>query len=125
MREIKYMAWDNEDKKMAKVVAIDWDCHNIIVSCHLEYKDGSVKKRYPCVGYGDDIELLEYSGLPDMNGTPIYEGHIVKDEFGVNHAVTVLNGCFTIDDMGILKDFNNNVFITGTVFENPELLEVD
>ena len=80
MKQIKYKAWDNNNKKMAKVVALDWGKsgkEDVIVTCHLEYSDGTVEKRYPMKDYGDDIEFLEYINYKDLNEKELYQSDII------------------------------------------------
>ena len=58
-REIKFRAWDKENKKMAQVSKID-------------FGPGGIKYLV------DDSVLLEYTELKDKNGREIYESDILK-----------------------------------------------
>lgn len=142
MREIKFKAWDNDKKQIAKVFAIDWVTDGNIISTHLEYKDGSIEKKYPDKDYGDDIELLQYTGLKDKNGKEIYEGDIYKSSEGLIHQVVWNDNGFkslyisyriyqgekyTEEVYGNLGDTESRrwgIEVIGNIYENPELLEV-
>ena len=128
MREIKYKAWDNDKKQMTKVFALDWTTDGNIISCHLEYKNGSIEKKYPEKDYCDDIELLQYIGIKDKNNDEIYEGYIVRC-YGGEHC----QGYWQYDETITIDSINNpftilslteieNVEIVGNIYENPELL---
>lgn len=126
-REIKFRAWDKENKKMAQVSRIDFGPGGI---------------RYLV----DDSVLLEYTGLHDKNGREIYEGDIVSfgsvwnngdnedidEEFHIgvveydpHYAVYNVN----CDESGehrfmFTEVVNYDGFgVIGNIFENPELLE--
>ena len=135
-REIKFRAWDKENKKMAQVSRID-------------FGPGGIKYLV------DDSVLLEYTGLHDKNGREIYEGDLFEhrfgyivfddpphDEMGTECGVVVLeDGQFGVkipglgvynlyglllreghldnmpkDDLFVMK-------IAGNIYENPELQE--
>ena len=76
---LKFKAWDNDRKEMTDVRAIDWAEGQVVVTCHLEYSDGHVEKKYPEKDYGDDIIFLQCIGLEDFAGVKIYENYILQD----------------------------------------------
>jgi uncharacterized phage protein (TIGR01671 family) len=124
MREIKFRAWDKENKKMAQVSRID-------------FGPGGIKYLV------DDSVLLEYTGLHDKSGREIYEGDILKvtSEDGESYVATVKwfgdEGYPAFDLAGIPAAwcYESNALATifesgvetceviGNIFENPELLE--
>lgn len=137
MREIKFRAWDNEDKKMYKVVRIEksiygyCECDNLLV-CNLEANE-RLKETDVRVSY--DYKLMEFTGLCDKNGKEIYEGDIVEvvyphksyitDRIGVVEYGTL--GRFQIKGEKIHCAFNHIINfewkIIGNIFENPELVK--
>lgn len=87
----------------------------------------------------DDIVLMQYTGVDDKNGTPIYEGDIVEgtclgfcddDEF--KDVVEYGNGsfCFSKEkwkdgtyDWYSLENYDSeDLLVLGNIYENPELL---
>lgn len=134
MREIKFRAWDNEDKKMWKVVAISesiWgDCEEAHISiCEFDKSPGDKETN---VRLSVDFDLMQYTGLKDSNGREIYEGDIVKRTY---ESGTVLIGdvvfeeatYFIREDDGyafLVSQYNSeeNVVISN-IYENPELIK--
>ena len=84
-----------------------------------------------------DIDTLgEYTGLTDKNGTRIFEGDIVKQEFSklrqsTNGICEFHNGSFglKIKVLGIERFFpfacicNSTYEVIGNIHDNPELLK--
>src|SRR5690606_7411230 len=65
MREIKFRAWDNEQKKM--------------FYSKTEQFDDSLNFRFGHFDTGEPV-YMQFTGLYDKNGTAIYEGDIVTGE---------------------------------------------
>jgi uncharacterized phage protein (TIGR01671 family) len=115
MREIKFRAWDG--KKM------------------LESQDLTQSSKYWSWLGKEDIELMQYTGLKDKNGVPIFEGDIIETKInGADTYQTVIKnemsnncGCCIWTwgwyVPGEEEDIKERCTVIGNVFENPELLD--
>ncbi len=139
----KFRAWDNKLKMMAQVLAIDWAESGEIISLHLKYKNGTIKKVYPEKDYGDDIELMQYIGIKDKNKKEICEGDIleswysrypeynkdfegdlltIKYDYGEYVLHYLLDWCGISNNIEDLQNITNYEII-GNIYENAELLK--
>lgn len=85
----------------------------------------------------EDIELLEYTGIKDVDGVEIYEGDIVEKEFmepwieeKLIGTVEMIEGHWSVvnDKKKIaeyLWDETDIDHVIGNIYENPNLLEED
>ena len=132
MREIKFRAWLKEDKKMVNVETMDFTDKSIQYLKKSEINNAYILRR---VSF-DDVELMQYTGLTNKNGTRIYENDIVKfivlegygehaDQFEYIDKVEYYISEFELRQIGLkLSDESIIVIeIIGNVYENPELLE--
>jgi uncharacterized phage protein (TIGR01671 family) len=114
MREIKFRAWCP-----ANAVMVCFDPDKLAEDI---YQQGHLC-RLMRGDYGD--VLMQYTGLKDKSGVEIYEGDIVRNYTGANHAVLY------DDDVAKFKwsthDFTQHTAhgheVVGNIHENPELLE--
>jgi hypothetical protein len=114
MREIKFRAWNSEEKTMLKPF------------------DLSSNPKYWCDNL-KDYPLMQYTGLKDKNGVEIYEGDIVKYKtfyYGKEkeHIIEVkwekeATDLFGEPDfIGFLARWEGGEVI-GNIYETPELLD--
>lgn len=125
MREIKFRAWDKEQKEWVKYSITD----NIPIFCHNTSRWRTDKE-------GERFTLCQYTGLKDKNDREIYEGDIVRD-FGSDYVPVYTKGIYMAVNTEQLKcpeehrqlstQFNviwrNGCEIIGNIYENPELLK--
>lgn len=129
MREIKFRAWDKENKRMLKVDSLCFSLNKVM--CEYPEYDNYVWET------GSNFEVMQYTGLKDKNDKDMYEDDIVKlNTFkGLkNGKIIFKDGCF----WALVKEFNtvaNVLFplhdneggtlfeVIGNIYENSELLE--
>ena len=108
MKEIKFRAWDKDEKKM-------------------------VYKNVPETFYNYFPEfIMQFTGLKDKNGKEIYEGDIVQWQAGFYKAKRNQNMHDTIVfEEGTFKTQKYSMFVftianqcevIGNIFENPDLI---
>ena len=120
MREIKFRAWDKEQKDLFEVVAINYKKKRVYSS----WNDLDGKNLY---AEFDQAVLMQCTGSKDKNGVEIYEGDIVRGR--IYHMFYEDNVVFQIgwidEENGYgLHWFPKEVEVIGNVYENPELWEV-
>ena len=132
MREIKFRAWDNENKQMLDVQELNFeDCF---------YGGGMQIRTTMYNDYFDyrEMPLMQYTGLKDKNGQEIYEGDIVfikgetelldvkgKVEYSDTFAQFIITNTGNIvNEAEPLGDYEEeDIEKIGNVYDNPELLE--
>jgi len=152
-REIKFRAWDKEDKKMWRVVSITesiWgDCEEAHIRICESHENPS--KKETDVRMSVDYELMQYTGLKDKNGKEIFEGDIIYWEInngvGIESYTAVVKWSENLveegwnqtykwlvgytgdyyrgsyDELSTPAAYNDALQIIGNIYENPELLE--
>ena len=113
MREIKFRAWHEKEKKW-------WyfDIYQLIGASKLINKD-----------FFNLIKKGQYTGLKDKNGKDIYEGDILQDFTWARPIAFEVKwehcGCsYCEDSIGYrLGNGTNGCEVIGNIYENPELLK--
>lgn len=135
MREIKFRAWDSEEKKMLLPDGIyggdysPFPNTNIIVDLLAE----SINDNWGADELTERYVLMQYTGLQDKNGKEIYEGDIVcvcNNKHGYFQVIFVnayVGGWLLQHPEGTMslgaRD-KKDLEIIGNIYENPELVEV-
>ena len=119
-REIKFRAWDKENKKMK---------YNIT---GIEYGngDGNIDGIFIDGNFYEieKIELMQFTGLHDKNGKEIWENDIVEiTREGIYEKGIIIfkNGCFFIkskENLLALYNCELNNYKVKVITDNPELL---
>lgn len=123
MREIKFRAWDNLEKRMRKVVSLHWQGDKL-VSAKLEGDNEPI----PTEGR---LVIEQYIDSVDKCGEKIYDGSIVRYSFGRVWRVawhrSLAQFVYRRRSLGGGLQLNRaNGYeskVVGNIHENPELLE--
>ena len=129
MREIKFRAWDEENKTWRyghffETVEGIRRCYNIAENREIKY-------------YVNNSSLGQFTGLHDKNGKEIYEGDIVKYEADKESGIAIIEywpGSFifnwikqttpspSIIDSAFYFGCHSELEVIGNIHENPELI---
>ena len=137
MREIKFRAYVKDKKKVLPVYSLDFSWIEsepvTIASC------GDLNCGMCLDGYeNENVEIMQYTGLRDINGKEIYEGDILECHHKTKGNVFFHDSSFrlssdqcelNIEDIHSYDDLNqyliedNDLVVLGNIYENPELME--
>ena len=112
-REIKFRAWDKQSKQMSEPFGL-FDIPDGFINIDGNY----------C--YEADAEIMQYTGLKDVNGKEVYEGDIVNWSRKTGKVVwhkriagfVMENTNLDLERIDI--EFESEVI--GNIYENPNLL---
>ena len=122
----KFRAWWIQDEVMTHIYTLEFLQGGIRVS------DGCWHEKF----LGDEVILMQSTGLKDKNGVEIFEGDIVLEN-GIQRAVSFGEQEYEEDFGNLAYYVGFNVYtkwgyssidpveyeILGNIYENPELLE--
>lgn len=133
MREIKFRAWDKENKEMLEIEDLHWDdCTREFLIRTTMYRDYFTP---------EEMILMQYTGLHDKNEKEIYEGDILLRKSGSFESLILVKWgrvefsflCAPLYNGKLPKKFNwtrstyqgldGYAEVIGNIYENPELLE--
>ena len=138
MREIKFRAWDKEDKRMI-IDEQDFIPVKVTNKGVLKLNPHHKENFWEFIDE-ERFEIMQYTGIKDKNGCEIYEGDILHcifedenyivewDEIGAGFLFHRINnkkrtgGIDYYEFEDICGSFGFEVI--GNIYENPELLEV-
>jgi YopX protein len=123
-------AWHKSRKEMLTVLSINWDTHGDITVLELvgqKYRD---EDEPPILEVGlNEVELMWPTGLRDKKAHGIYQGDVCKREFWEQVGQIVYqNGMFQFANSAgavPLKDVVEQLKKVGTIYENPDLLDLE
>jgi uncharacterized phage protein (TIGR01671 family) len=123
MREIKFRAWDLVNKKMFFPREISFGDEGLALTVMAQRAPRLFDE---CLVHGENIVLMQYTGLKDNAGKDIYEGDILKPkDYPINCVVRFEAAEFTCEGGQIFidpKDWWKRIII-GNIFETPELVK--
>ena len=134
MKEIKFRAWDKNDKR----IFIDpqmIDFYNKKIG-YMQYQTEYMPDTSYSIPVGFEefeySELMEWTGLYDKNGEDIYEGDIIFESFGEKYYKVIFeNGGFRAEFEGDFDEYSFDLIdvvaqgceIVGNIYENSELIK--
>jgi len=135
MREIKFRAWNRIEKRMESVNSIRFFMYQYtqVSTRYHDVKSGKSVDNQSVYGHedgGDNIILMQYTGLKDKNGKEIYEGDIFH--LGDRNILYVVEWhdcglmgrqCRTHESYVGLTYWQDRIEVIGNIHDNPELLK--
>lgn len=128
-RQIKFRAWDKQNKVMIPVDGINFNSLGF-----QDFRDASIASyseetgKISCIRLSE-VELIQYTGMKDKNGKEIYEGDIfhlgdknIKYQVVWNDTGFMGKQCGSSSYVG-LEYWQERIEVIGDIWTTPELLE--
>lgn len=135
-REIKFRAWDKDDR--AFLMPEFADGMSITLKGDVGHHENIDEDDYGVIQNGkayfpeekfitEIYELDQCIGLKDKNGKDIYHNDFIKDQWGNISLITwnENNACFKATKTHMTKGDMQISEVIGNIYENPELLKTD
>ena len=128
----RYRAWDVLAEKMIDEILMISFVRKEIIG---KFSDGStsVPLKFEDERNGEDVILMQSTGLKDKNGKEVFIGDVIKCTRGCLHEVyiekeyggTYVGGMPAVYLKGLREGYawTEHEEIIGNIYENPELLE--
>ena len=126
MRDIKFRAWNPQQKRMFYPNTVHL-LNGIQIPDERCYDQSDTASDV----INKPVAIMQYTGLKDKNEKEIYEGDIVQDFQKFNADVRFLNGAFKycsnldgtpVDYLDIQSIIEDKLKVIGNIYENEELL---
>lgn len=129
MRETKFRIWGKEEECWVSIDSIVLDSNGSIA-----YLVPEVDDQPPYLE--EEVEIMQYIGLKDVNGKDIYENDIVESNYKyAQPKISQIimedgNSYIAGEDLAtgnemLVSDHVNEIKVIGNVYTNPELLEAE
>lgn len=130
MRDFKFRVWDKKDSCMRNVVGLQFTVAGNRSIAGIKYArvlggDG--------MRSGENVDLMQFTGLLDKNGVEIYEGDIVDETLWLREQKEAVRqeirwsptnaGFWVGTGSPLTKGYSEDIEVIGNIYANKELLK--